>query len=227
MSDDSDYELEGFGDTENDIGVYDGDRNADGARHGHGKACFPNGDIYEGEYEDGKRNGCGSYKFKAAKYVGKYSNGKRQGDGQMYYPDGSTYNGQWNDGDKNGVGVYTYPNGDVYEGEWKDDQKHGKGVYTYKSTGTQFKGHWSQGVREGHAEWINNDHSYKGYFRNDQPFGRGYFLFNNGCEQHGYFKVTNFVEKVDKVMELVGRETQWTSTALVPSPPKTLPKKDK
>lgn len=67
MSDESDYELEGFGDTENDIGVYEGDRNEDGARHGQGKACFPNGDIYEGEYEDGRRNGFGSYRFQAAK----------------------------------------------------------------------------------------------------------------------------------------------------------------
>ena len=37
------------------------DRNDREERHGRGKAILPNGDIYEGEYENGKRHGYGVY----------------------------------------------------------------------------------------------------------------------------------------------------------------------
>ena len=66
MSDDSDYELED-GLKDGDIGVYEGQRNDHGERHGHGKAHFPNGDVYEGEYLHGKRQGFGKYRFKSGK----------------------------------------------------------------------------------------------------------------------------------------------------------------
>ncbi|KAM6447426.1 radial spoke head 1 homolog isoform 2-T2 [Liasis olivaceus] len=42
---------------ENDLGEYEGERNEAGERHGRGKARLPNGDTYEGEYANGKRNG--------------------------------------------------------------------------------------------------------------------------------------------------------------------------
>ena len=81
-------------------------------------------------------------------------------------------------------------------------------------------GHWVEGAREGPAEWFNKGHSFKGYFRNDHPFGRGKFSFDIGCEQHGYYKVTNLVEQVDKQMEVIGRETRWTCTSLNASFPR-------
>lgn len=36
---------------------YEGDRNEAGERHGQGKAVLPNGDTYQGAYENGKRCG--------------------------------------------------------------------------------------------------------------------------------------------------------------------------
>lgn len=36
---------------------YEGDRNEAGERHGVGKNVFPKGDIYQGQYEHGKRHG--------------------------------------------------------------------------------------------------------------------------------------------------------------------------
>lgn len=43
------------------LGTYDGERNEREERHGKGRAILPNGDIYEGEYENGKRHGNGIY----------------------------------------------------------------------------------------------------------------------------------------------------------------------
>ncbi|XP_066921837.1 radial spoke head 1 homolog [Clytia hemisphaerica] len=215
----SDYDLDDGRD--GDIGVYEGERNELGERHGLGTSHFPNGDVYEGSYEHGRRNGYGIYRFKNGKYEGIYVNGKRGGRGFMHYPDGSTYDGEWADNDKNGTGTYTYRNGDIYEGGWKDDQKNGKGVYTYKDSGTKLYGYWSEGVREGPAEWYNTGHSFKGYFRNDNPLGRGKFSFDSGCEQHGFYRVTNLVEQVDnRHVEVVGQETRWTCTSLTAAPPK-------
>jgi radial spoke head protein 1 len=53
------------------IGVYEGDRNGDKQRHGRGKNTFPNGDVYEGQYVNGRRYGEGTYIWKAGhKYTG-------------------------------------------------------------------------------------------------------------------------------------------------------------
>ena len=43
------------------LGTYEGERNEKEERHGRGKAILPNGDIYEGEYLEGKRHGFGNY----------------------------------------------------------------------------------------------------------------------------------------------------------------------
>jgi len=40
---------------------YEGERNERDERHGMGKAILPNGDKYEGQYENGKRHGNGTY----------------------------------------------------------------------------------------------------------------------------------------------------------------------
>ena len=45
------------------IQEYEGERNERDERHGHGKATLPNGDTYEGTYENGKRNGHGVYRY--------------------------------------------------------------------------------------------------------------------------------------------------------------------
>jgi hypothetical protein len=39
--------------------TYSGARNADGLRHGFGKACFSNGNSYEGQWENDHMQGAG------------------------------------------------------------------------------------------------------------------------------------------------------------------------
>lgn len=48
-----------------DLGKYDGETNERGERHGFGRAVLPDGSQYEGNYENGKRNGFGVYRFKS------------------------------------------------------------------------------------------------------------------------------------------------------------------
>ena len=45
------------------LGRYAGDRNDKEERHGYGETQLPNGDEYQGEYQNGKRHGRGKYTF--------------------------------------------------------------------------------------------------------------------------------------------------------------------
>eukprot|EP00041_Stephanoeca_diplocostata_P007190 m.99982 g.99982 ORF g.99982 m.99982 type:complete len:215 (+) comp16770_c0_seq1:183-827(+) len=173
------------------IGTYDGDRDPNTLeRHGKGRAELPNGDVYEGDYENGKRHGRGVYRFKNRScYDGEYAANKKEGTGTFWYPDGSIYEGSWADDMKSGKGTYTYANGDTYVGEWVADKKEGMGVYTYAATGAQYEGVWAGGKKHGEGTLKYSDHQFVGGFTDDQPLGPGKFSFNHGAEQHGEFAV--------------------------------------
>ncbi|NXP38390.1 RSPH1 protein, partial [Leiothrix lutea] len=170
---------------------YEGDRNSEGQRHGFGKALLPNGDTYEGEYE------CissvpnvfqGTYRFKnGALYTGNYLQNKKHGKGVFFYPDGSKYAGDWVHDQRQGYGEYLYANGDTYTGEWANNKRHGQGTYIYKETGSKYVGCWVNGIQDGPAELIHRNYRFKGRFLNGKPLGRGKFIFDIGCEQHGEY----------------------------------------
>ncbi|KAI9209473.1 uncharacterized protein BJ171DRAFT_487114 [Polychytrium aggregatum] len=147
------------------IGVYEGERNEQTERHGKGKNQFPNGDIYEGLYGNGKRNGYGTYRWKSGtRYVGEYQDNMREGNGFFIYPDGSKYKGEFQQNKRQGQGTYLYANNDVYQGGWENDKKHGFGTYIYASTGSKKKGTWVNGEFHGKGEIIHHDHKIIGNF---------------------------------------------------------------
>jgi len=142
------------------IGIYEGERNEKKQRHGRGKNIFPNKDVYDGTYVDGKREGTGTYSFHSgARYTGGYRNNLREGKGRMVFPDGSRYSGDWMQGKRNGFGTYWYANGDKYQGSWLDDRRHGDGTYTFASTESQKTGNWVNGTLSGPGKLIHADHT--------------------------------------------------------------------
>lgn len=139
---------------------YEGERNDHGERHGKGKARLPNGDSYEGEYQNGYRHGFGKYVFRKVKdkarnacYVGCYEKNKKNGQGTFFYPDGAKYEGLWREDLRQGFGTYCYTNGDVYRGEWERDKRHGQGSYTYAASGMIYEGQWIEGRRSGNRRF--------------------------------------------------------------------------
>lgn len=62
---------------------------------GKARIDFPNGDEYEGDYKDGKREGYGIMRFADS---------------------GNVYEGQWEDDEITGRGKLTYPTGEVHKG---------------------------------------------------------------------------------------------------------------
>ena len=117
-----------------------------------------NGDVYEGEYKDGKYHGQGKYtSSKGWVYEGQFTDGQITGKGKITYATGTVYEGELLKGNKNGFGRITYTDGLYYEGEWKDDKKHGKSTYTQKlgSYTLLYTGMWNMSKRTGPHDYYS------------------------------------------------------------------------
>ena len=86
----------------------------------------PSGNKYkplEDGYTDtnGNRQGRFIFHFVGGNvYEGNYKNGAKNGYGKMTWSDGEAYEGNWENGAPNGYGKYTWSNGEVYEGNWEN-----------------------------------------------------------------------------------------------------------
>ena len=121
-------------------------------QHGPGTKTLRNGDIDEGEWENGKRKvklvshkemgpefggllTYGTYRSQNTNYKGEWKmcNGvwKKHGKGIIYYADGSKYDGYWVEGAKHGKGTQYYTNGSKYDGYWVEGAKHRKGTKNF------------------------------------------------------------------------------------------------
>ena len=165
--------------------LYSGEVFAD-MPHGYGKAEYENGDIYEGEWNRGNRNGQGKMIWNAdGEWVGEFRDDKFwNGSGVLRGSNGSIkskgkfpdemfgidfgfiqnllgtycYEGQIVDGKYTGYGKYVWSNGDVYEGEFMEGKSHGQGKKIWKDGG----------------EWI-------GEFRDDKEWnGKGVIRYVDG-----------------------------------------------
>jgi MORN repeat len=73
--------------------------------HGSGTRRFKNGDVY----------------------IGNYENGKRAGEGRFYFANGDMYYGNWDADQIHGFGRYYYNSGISFEGTFQRGARHGKG----------------------------------------------------------------------------------------------------
>ena len=181
------------------IGTYTGPRNELGERHGRGRCVFPNKDVYVGDYENGLRNGSGTYRwaYLGVKYKGEYKNGARNGYGTMNYTNGTVYEGNWVDSKREGNGKITYPNLDYYSGEFHNGLPHGKGEYYYKSCDVKVRGQFEYG-RIVFGEMILRDgYKYEGEFRLNQPFGKGAWIVNGWRQDGSYIEINPPPKEVD------------------------------
>jgi len=157
------------------------------------------GDLFEGTWVNGVRQGRGKYTFLnkykdgSAYYEGDYVDNQKQGKGVFVYPDGGVYEGDFVAGLYEGYGTYTYPPSgpkDVYVGEWKAGKKEGKGRYLFAS-GALITGTWSDNaVTEGTLTSADGSYVYEGAFTLGQPSGEGFYVVHNGVSVSGDTGVT-------------------------------------
>ena len=172
---------------------------------GKAVASYPNGDVYDGDFLDGIREGRGTYRYgkKGDVYNGEWKENRKHGIGKMTYDmtpksEGDDeekkvakqigeYQGYWENGRRHGEGVFTYPNGDVYSGWWKFGDKEGTGTYKSKASGMKMQGEWVKG-EIANGKWIYpNGVYFEGEFKNNKPSGHGTWHFANGNTLEGTF----------------------------------------
>ena len=165
--------------------VYDGELKDD-KRNGRGKITYEDGDVYDGEWKDDSKNGRGKMTLaNGSVYEGDWSGDNKNGSGKMTYADRDVYDGSWKNDYKNGFGKMTYVNGNAYEGDWFGDRKNGSGKMTYADRDV-YDGSWKNGHKNGFGKMTYvNGNAYEGDWHCDLRDGRGKLTFANGDVYEG------------------------------------------
>lgn len=153
---------------------------------GRGRTQQPNGlTAYDGEFENGKRQGFGSYYYKDGNlcYAGFWKDDKRDGLGVSFRgedhalhvakwqegkPDGMVslfdsqgnlrYSGRMEDGMKQGVGItYDQESGRVFVGKWENGESTGIGSAFDPQGNLLYTGGWLDGKRHGQGTQFDID----------------------------------------------------------------------
>jgi hypothetical protein len=196
-----------------DLGVYKGTYNEEGLKHGYGVCLYPNGDVYIGQYDNGRKQGKGAYIYKVKKnsikafYCGEWNNNMKEGKGYMLYPNGNRYMGYWKNNLMHGKAKVTYINGDSYIGEFKNGVKSGAGEYTFAKDRSKYIGDFDQGIFSS-GIWKGNGFVYKGPFSNGVPSSIsdqvGAIEFTKASViQRGYFDSEHVFQVVGNLQDLV------------------------
>ena len=113
--------------------------------HGPVICNYADGSEYQGEWQDGKRHGTGTYiSPTGTRYEGEWENDEASGHGVCHYADGMKYDGQFENGERHGKGVLISPEGDRYEGQFKYDLLNGEGIYIW-GDGVRTEGEFREG----------------------------------------------------------------------------------
>ncbi|GEM_PF-6594410 len=124
-----------------------------GKKNGHGTYTWSNGDVFDGDWMDGKRTGKGKITWSnGASFDGEWKD-NRMTEGRYTFPDGETYEGSFQNGKFEGYGKQVFPDGEKYEGQWHDGKKHGHGTYTW-TNGETYEGEWKDNKRCGRGKLI-------------------------------------------------------------------------
>jgi hypothetical protein len=156
--------------------------------NGFGKIQYANGDTYEGEFYDDKREGFGIYIWKAGgKYIGESFQNTFQGFGVMTFADGTKYVGDFKDGEFEGEGEKTYTNGTIQKGLFGKGKYLGKISYYNKPIGTTgcLNGDCDNGYG---MHYSQSNNRFFGFFTNSKRDRFGAYYWEDGTRWVGQFK---------------------------------------
>ncbi|KAL4445509.1 hypothetical protein ABPG74_004583 [Tetrahymena malaccensis] len=159
---------------------------------------YLNGDIYQGQFKEDKKNGKGTYFYNESsdskKYEGEWVNDKMEGFGVFEWRNGDRYEGYFKNGLRNGKGISFYnesSDSKKYEGEYVNDKMEGFGVFEWRN-GDRYEGYFKNGLRNGNGISFYNESrgskKYEGEWVNDKMEGFGVCEWSNGQRYEGYFK---------------------------------------
>lgn len=157
--------------------------------HGEGIFTWTNGNMYNGQWIEGKKNGFGMFKDKYGLYAGNWKDDMRNGDGKIFLNNGKTFEGKFLNNKKEGEGTWYYTNGDKFVGKFKDGLKNGYGI-DFLSEGHEIRGNHVNNLRVGKTEVHLNDGAIVQwvYDKGNTIDGEGYIKTSNGKLFKGYWK---------------------------------------
>ncbi len=179
---------------------------------GFGVYTWEDGERYEGNWADSKRNGQGTNIFASGqKYSGEWKDDHRHGYGIASYSDGSTKAGMWDTDNylgeeqksegcisgncDTGFGTYITTGGDKYVGTFKDGYYHGEGTYAFADGGT-YSGAFNLGSYEGFGTFTFADgRKYVGEFKANGYNGIGTMYYLDGTTKSGLWENSVFIGK--------------------------------
>jgi len=200
------------------MGIYTGPRDAFNQRTGVGKAFYPNGDSYEGEFYLGQKHGVGHYVFSKAgpsevdRVVTKALKKNRadHGDDESFIHFVATtfefapavvaavleygalpcYHGEYDSGARTGQGLMKCADGSVYKGEWLANQRSGQGMVYYVN-GDVFSGQWEGDKKHGFGTYrFAKGGEYRGEWVKG-VFTEGQWIMPDGNYYEGKFDAKN------------------------------------
>lgn len=184
-------------------------------RNMHGKGCYEffhvkgeeNYTTYSGEFKEGKKCGCGEFKFENGNvYTGSFDEDTMNGIGQIIYNSSDVYIGNWENGKKNDFGIYIWSDNYVYAGDFKDGKMDGQGI-CYNDLGEIiYNGEWKNNLIDGLGvyNW-GNGKRYEGEFFQGKKHGKGIFYLNDELMYDGTWKFDKpsiFDKSLDEIFSL-------------------------
>jgi hypothetical protein len=139
---------------------------------GKGKLIWANGDVYVGEFIEGNWTKGKLIWANGDSYEGAFLNLKRTGKGIYKWIDGGSYEGDFIDGIMTGYGKEYDENGElIYEGDFLNNEYDGAG--TYYRNGAKYIGGFKNGVFHGQGKFYDEKGTlkYEGQFKNGKYLG--------------------------------------------------------
>ncbi|KAM4711014.1 alsin isoform 2-T2 [Anableps anableps] len=171
-----------------------------GLEDGFGEFVCPNkmlnkDDLYHGYWKEGKMHGLGTYRYASGEvYDGSFQDGMRQGHGMLRSGKHNTsspsvFIGHWLQDKKTGYGVFDdITKGEKYMGMWQDHQRQGMGVVVTQF-GLYYEGAFKDNKMMGTGILLSEDDTtYEGEFSDDWTLtGKGVLTMPNGDYLEGSF----------------------------------------
>jgi hypothetical protein len=159
-----------------------------GLYNGLGMMVNEDGEMYFGEFREGRKNGWGKHFINDIEYQGFFKNNLYHGYGELKLKGKVIYMGTFVNGFRSGIGFCKYSDGSFYIGGMVDDNMNGVGLFRWKQ-GDLYYGSMKEGKMNGVGKHLHSDGGYHiGIYLNDKKHGPGEYHFKNGSVLTGVWK---------------------------------------